>query len=428
MIGKFRAACFWLLLLAASVAGADAQTTDVVARADSLRNAREFAASVRLLDEHLRQHPTDTRADLMLAEVLYWQGDFSSAARHFSHILRTEPGNAAARRQLEEIRAVSSPWLRMRADASKDNQPIKRLDGDVDAGFFLTPLWSLGVRVAPQHAVSGDTTLNQMNARGVLKGYLVAPHVDVELSTGTASWRAAVRGVNRSGSAFIGSGRMAILVARNLKAFASVDRAQYAATVASLAAPLTTTTPALGLRVDGRWLGEAAAQRTQYPDNNAVNTAYAWLLAPIAIEKEFTLHLGYAFSYQDANQSRYTVAGRYEPYFTPDQELEHSIAGSLVTWQKSGARLQLNGSYAVYGRRTTPSVIFGPGAPGKIGPRFIAFGVQHFHPYDIHAATSLPLQKNIALTIDAERIRTSFYQNTRAGAQISIRFARRPIS
>lgn len=425
-MSRTRTAWIALIIAAAPVTTAVAQNPDIVARADSLRNARMFAASARLLEDHLRQHPTDRRADLMLAEVRYWQGDFSRAARGFSHILGAEPGNTAARRQLEEIRAATSPWLRVRLDATDDNQPIKRLDGEVDAGVFATPLWSVGARVMPQHAVSGDTTLNQINARAVLKGYLAAAHVDVELSAGTAYWRSKLRNANTSGSALIGGGRLALLVARNLKLFASVDRSQYTATVASLVSPITTTTPALGLRLEGRWLGEAAAQRTVYPDDNGVTTSYAWLLAPIATGQGSSAHLGYAFSYQDADESRYTTAGRYEPYFTPEQETQHSIAGSLATWQKGGARLQVNGAYAVFGRRTTPSVVTGSVGPGRSPPRAVGFTIQTFHPYDVHAAASLPLHKNVGLTIDAERIKTSFYQNTRVGAQMSVRFVRRP--
>lgn len=415
-------------MLLATGAAAQAQTADVVSRADSLRNAGAFAASAQLLAGHLRTYPTDTRAELMLAEVLYWQGDYSAAARHFRHLLAVNPQNAAARRQLDEIRAASSPWLRMRADVNSDNQPVKRFDGDIDAGFFINPLWSIGLRAAPQHATSGDTTLNELNARGVLKGYVPSAHLDVELSAGTAQWRSARAGTTVKGLAFIGSARFAVPVARNLKLFASVNRLPYTSTIASLAAPITTTMPAIGLQLSGRWLGEAAAQRTSYPDNNAVITTYAWLLAPIVLQQRYTLHLGYALSYQDSKESRYTTAARYDPYFTPENEMQHQAAGSFVTWNKSGTRLQVNGSYAFYGKRTTPSVTTVSNGNGKPVTKVVAFSDQTFHPYDVHAAASFPLNQNVSFTFDAERIRTSFYQDTRVGAQAAIHFAHRPAS
>jgi hypothetical protein len=310
--------------------------------------------------------------------------------------------------------------------AIRDNQPIDRREAHAEAGFFVTPLWSLAARMSPAQIASTVTTLRRVQFQTTMKGYLAAARTGVEASAGFTPWEAERQGVETGGSALIGAGRLSIGMSPKVKLVFALDRSLYTATVASLVSPFVTTTPSAGVRLEASWLGEASVQRTMYPDDNSVATTYAWLLAPLAIQSRLTVHAGYAFSFQDARETRFTRAGIYDPYFTPMQEVQHSVAGSLVTWRASGMRLQVNGSYAVYGQRQAPHFSQGPGGPGQGGPPAVVFDTQTFHPYDIHGAATLPLGSAAALTFDAEHVRTSFYHNTRAGAQLSIRFAQKP--
>lgn len=394
------------------VPAAFGQETDVIARANALRNAGAFDSAVVLLQAAHERVPADHRIEFMLGETLYWLGDFTRAADHFRNVLRADPSNASARRQLLEIRTASAPWVRSRVTREDDSQPLDRTSGEFEAGFFMNPLWSLGMRAGLQQATGEGAQLRQIEGRAEVRGYLPRARIDLMVSGGVSAQESNPGFFDGYVGEPVGSAEIARRFGNGWRGAASFERAIYTATTASLTNPIPFTRPRVRLQFDRRgWLGEAAAYQESFPDVNRIMTAYAWLLAPVFTTPSALLQAGYAFSYQDSEESRFR-AGVYDPYFTPDREQQHSIAASFVTWHARGAKLQVNGSYAVFGRRGVPGVA--------------SSATETFHPYNVRAAATVPLGTTHAFTIEAERMKTAFYHNTRLAALISFRFAPRP--
>ncbi len=78
---------------------------------------------------------------------------------------------------------------------------------------------------------------------------------------------------------------------------------------------------------------------------NRVSTAYAWVLAPVVPSR---IRLGYSFSWADAQETRWT-RDRYEPYFTPNDEVVHSALAELSA-QAGRLSLKLNGTLGIWAR------------------------------------------------------------------------------
>jgi hypothetical protein len=96
---------------------------------------------------------------------------------------------------------------------------------------------------------------------------------------------------------------------------ARVERAPYLHTIASLDTPVMVQTLAGLLQLNQRgWTGEAAYQREDYPDNNATRTAYGWMMAPLARQQDALVQVGYAFSYSDADATRFALVSPTQPY------------------------------------------------------------------------------------------------------------------
>ena len=435
-----------VILLFVRLAPADAQGQDPIAQAELLRNAGHYAEAAELLRSFLRQQPDDARALVMLAETLYWQGDFSAARKYFRAVLQRDPNNAAARRQLDEIQAASAPWMRLQWELLDDNQPLVRNRFDLHAAAYINPLWSIGLRINPEWIDAEDATTSLVRVEGSLGGFLPGARTELELSAGATRWHSDDNpGVSSNAAEPTGRARIGVRAGSGLTISAIAERALYTATIASLAEPLPTTSLRLMTRLERNgWLGEAALQRESYPDDNAITTTYAWLLAPIVRTTTTQLHAGYAFSFQDAASSRFvavvpqrpgsggTLEGRYEPYFTPERELQHGVAASLAVSAGKGARFQVNGSYGAYARRAVPvlerGVDPGPGPPNRNPVIREQFKSETFHPFNVRAAGTLPLGRQATFTLEAERLRTSFYQQTRLSAFMSLRFVRRNIS
>ena len=121
-----------------------------IGRAAALRDRREFDAAIALLRSYVAEHPENAHAQFLLGETLYWVGDWSGAERHFRRAIEIDPAEPEARRQLEEIRQVTTPWISFDANYRKDDQPLRRSAAEIEAGLFLTPLQRLVFRADPQ--------------------------------------------------------------------------------------------------------------------------------------------------------------------------------------------------------------------------------------------------------------------------------------
>ncbi|HUP87987.1 MAG TPA: tetratricopeptide repeat protein [Longimicrobiales bacterium] len=345
-------------------------------KARELRDSGRYRESIQLLENYLRRAPADYNAELILAEAYYWSGDFSAASKHFRGVLSHDPNNAAAKRQLDEIRATMRPLYDLSVNYAHDNQPTDRTFATAGFRYFFRPALSARIQLTGEHATAGSVALDRIDP--------------------AISFKAGI--------------------AKGLFIEAAFERPRYSATILSLTKPVYATTTRLALQLDRKnWLGEAAVQHVGYDDDNTALTAYAWLLAPVMHSNDAIVQLGYAFGWNDAAESRFASTGRYDPYFTPENEMVHSVAASVSTWTKSGVRFQVNGSYGIKADRDAPAI------QGQGQNRTIRFTGESFQPYQAHAGVTFPLSRRASLTIDGEHTKTAFYKYNRAGVSTSFR-------
>jgi hypothetical protein len=448
-----RSACLLLVWLVCARHTAaqrpDGARTSNVQEAAQLRDRGQFAAAARLLEARLKVATHDTAAEEMLAQTYYWMGDYTRAVRHFEAVLRASPGATEARRQLEEIRTATAPWVRLRAEHATDNQPLQRTTGEGEVGVYVTPAWSFFLHALPERFTSGDTSLTLLRADAGVRGYVPEARFDIELRAGITRGSATsyLTTVPRRTKFvadtldFTGRARVALHAARGVIVSASIERGRYTYTVVSLVEPIMTTANRVAVAFDrSGWLGEAASQLELYPDDNSVRTGYAWLLMPLVRAPHALVQIGYGISYQDAEHTRFTwrnpirsnpanpatLVGWYDPYFTPSREIIHSATGSFAVWNARGVRMQLNGSYGAYATRNAPVALNVPDNTRFGSHPETRFVAEAFHPFDAHAGIQLPLARNLSLNVDAERSRNAFYQLTRISAAAYYRFAPRP--
>ena len=374
-------ACY-LLALCLLLAPLRLAAQDPVTRADSLRNAGKFSAAVALLRTHVQANPGDTRAQAMLAETLTWL-------------------------------QATSPWLRFEAGLFTDNQPIDRFTAGAETGYYLKPQWPW--RLSAQHeraeADLFDATLLRLQSS--ISGYVTPLHTELTFTAG------AIRStfLERSKTHGVGALRAAVRIGGGLKAGGEVERALYTATVASLGDPVLFTRGRGLLQLErAGWYGEAALGGDRFSDDNTITTAYAWLVATLVARTRASVHAGYAFSFQDARETRFMAdlarlrGTIYSPYFTPENEVQHSVAGAVALG--GATRLTVNGSYAVHATRDAP----------YLAGRNVAFRSETFHPYSVTATMVVPLTRRLSLTPEFETMRTAFYRASRARAALQIKF------
>jgi Tfp pilus assembly protein PilF len=355
------------------------------------------------------------RAATLLGTLRYWQGDLSGAARSFKVAIDADSASAGAIRQLAEIRAVAAPWIAVGASGKHDDQPLDGFGGEVEGGWYADPSLALSARVRPMYFTYNNTeSATIVAADAGFSHYSFAARLETRLSAGAASKMG-----DESWTEWIARGSMKLRFKGPVYIEARGERGPYLATLSSLEQLVTSAAGAVALGVEHPrgWLGETAFRVERFEDDNTVRSVHAWLLAPVYRNEESSVSVGYAFGFQDADESRF--AGQYVPYYTPGNIVSHSAVGSMRIRVSPKANMTIRGSHAVFAREDAPVVPFTPGAgqPGNL-----TFDRRRFTPWDAHISLDGAVTRSLTLSASVDAMKTAFYQATTAGVRATYRF------
>lgn len=431
----------------------------------------ERAEARALYDEALVRHPNDTAVRLdygrMLVELLdargartlltplttdgsargraatllglldYWSGNLAGAVRWFSTALHADSTQPDARRYRREIAILTAPWFRVMISGRRDNQPMRQSGAEVEAGWFPVPDWSLAARVAPSRFPTGaPTTRDALDLTALTHGVVPALRLTIDGEGGVhhRSWGRASDWTGRAAAMLRVGGPWSLGVA--------AQRAPYLHTTRSLDSAVVTASLTGTLRLDtpGGWLGEAALGRQRFPDHNAIRTAHVWLLAPLVRGSRGILQAGYAFSMQDADETRFTLIdttpvfppgpattprrGRYDPYFTPADLEAHAVVASLVVRPSAATALRVNGAYGLRARDRAPVFMEVATVPPQGTTVVLSSYDRRFSPWDARASFEVGSAGGAAIRITAAHNRTVYYSASSLEVAVVMRMAR----
>jgi len=347
--------------------------------------------------------------------MFYWEGDLARAATRFRMALAADPDATEARRQLDEIRTVSAPWIAAGAGGLTDDQPLDRVQGEIEGGMFVNPLLSVAARVRPMW-FDADTagSAGVVAAEVEVSHYAPAARLETRLAAG---------GVNHSAGdgsrMWTGRAQLRFRLPNHFAIEARGERAPYLWTVASIRQPVMTETAALAAslnRPDG-WLGEAAVRMEQFPDHNRITSAYAWFLAPVLRAPQARLSIGYSAGSQDSRETRFN--GRYDPYYTPENVISHSALVSVSLVPSPRSTISARGAWGFHATERAPRLFADPFWEGA---QYLVLEHRSFTPWDAHLALSSAVTNAMTLSASVDRMKTAFYTATSGSLRVSYRF------
>jgi tetratricopeptide (TPR) repeat protein len=377
-----------------------------------------------------RVPPAQTEATALLGTLAYWEGDLTTARRFFDEVLRAEPTHVEARRQFEEIRAASAPWVRVFSGLSHDDQPLDRLALGVEAGWFPTPLLPVSVRVEPTwYRLDDSTSRRILAADAAVSHFAPALRLETQLAGGMFQRSRRAEGTDWKGRAGVG-----VRLPRHVTLRVRAERAPYLYTLSSLDAPVIVRSgTALVHWQDPRgWLGEGAYQHQRFPDGNTIRTVYAWQLAPLVYRAMAELQAGYSFTTEHTDESRFVLAsptqpyppgdplfstaGRYAPYYTPSNLVSHSVIAAAALRPSDRATLRVGATYALRATEEAPAFVVSLGQVQR------TLTSRELSPWNARGSIDVMLSRDATLTATGEHGRTAFYEWSTAGLQITYRF------
>ena len=377
----------------------------------------------QLLEPLVGSRGSHGRAEAQLGIAAYWAGDLSTARRLLAAALAADSANSEARTALRQILAAGAPRLQVSTYALRDDQPLDRTGVRLTMKASPAPLLALSAHVEPtRFAIAAGNAVALLLAEGGV-GTRVAPlRAELDLVGGIVAretrsdWTGrAVAGIHPSPTILI-RGR--------------VERSQYLHTLASIHEPVAMQTVGATVEWSHRgWLAHAAVSRDRFADDNGISTGYVWMLAPVVRAPAGELHVGYAFTAQDADESRYEIVsgtappeGAHVPYHTPLDLRSHQVLGSFVL--RAGTRITLTGN-AGYGRAQDigERVVRRSAGPFQPPTYAIEREVRAFAPWNARTSVDARLNSLLSLTASIESMRTAFYRATTLRAGVTQTFS-----
>ena len=394
-----------------------------------LAETGEHARARELLTPLLGIPATRAEAETLMGMLAYWEGDLSGARKRFRDALQANPNQEEARRQLREILSSTAPWVRLSSSGWSDNQPVDWVAAGIEAGWFATPLTQFTARVQPTQYWANALTQTVGLAEIAVANYAPVAHLETELAAGAVRRSQGIDAWDWTGRAALG-----FRLPKHVTLRTRFERTPYFQTISSLTTPVmvNTVTALLHFGDVRGWLGEAAYQRQMYPDNNAVQIAYGWLLAPLVRRSAVEVQAGYAFADSNADSIRFVLAqpvqpflpsdprfdlaGVYSPYFTPIHQVVHSALASFTLGPAGKTNFRVDGSYGFHATDDAPFFAVSGGQTA------LSTYPRTFTPWNVRASLNVKLREGLTLEPNAEMGRTVFYSWVTAGLRLTYHF------
>lgn len=347
-------------VLAVVVAFAFAAAADDLRRAQELSWARQFAEAEAMYRRILAAEPDSQEARLGLARVVmwqgrygqaialfakldgieaiegrataqYWSGDLRAAARGFRRVLELDRNREFARQSLAEMASTAVPSQRITVACSTDDQPLHAIRGELAATFFsdVQTRWTASIG---RYAVDAERS-----ARGEYASVANETTVRALTLAGSLGIFTFPDGVRRP----IGSASV-----RRRSLTLRIERQPELASAPSLTTHAASTTTTLRWDHTRNWMAAAELSHRRYSDHNRGRAAVAYVLVPTR-KNDWTFWSGASVAWRDTDESRFNLAGRYDPYWTPDDLREARAV--LAVERKVGrgsVKLHADGGYA----------------------------------------------------------------------------------
>lgn len=394
----------------------------------------KYGESRKLARSLLKNTPGEADTQEIAATAAYWSGDFRSAEREFSRIVRLHPERSESRKNLLEIRSAARPQLKVETGITFDSQPYRILRTSAEGSFFSDPLtrWD---------ATMGTYTMDPVRGRADS----VAPFAGLGGEITIPSLSLVVRprlGLIRfpdGESRTIGSLSGTLRTSRHSRLTLEGQRRELLAVREGTDDHLTVDSFGIGFQLEPRasWVGNVRAESLEYSDGNRGESASGYILAPVAKVRAARLSAGFSVAWRDTDETRFRVEsirarpvanffayhydGVYDPYHTPQSLTEARLLMSLEM-TRAATTVRIRGDLGIArDRATTFGPPIGPRPVPNIAPYPVTFE-REFHPWRLAVEARRPIARNFEIQASYERSLTSEYRAHTAYATLVRRF------
>lgn len=320
------------------------------------------------LTEYLQVDPENAEVQILLGKIAYWQGARpKKSLQHYYTAQHHSPTNHEIIEGILEVRQNTSPYLKISSSRYSDSQPLESLLTTVETGFYQSTWFQ------PSFQFQNRAFGNDLNAQHLQFSNKTA----VLKSKTTVSMRVGVFKNNwENQPAYTAGVDVKQILPRNYELSGGIDRTPYLYTLASLSSNVMQTNyiTSIGRETGNKLKSKVIYQQQQFDDSNYVQWFSLWGLYPIVSSQVIQFDMGYAFLFANSKENRFVLEnqvddaltpivpgnrypGVFDPYFTPQNQLIHSLLAKLDLKLGSKVSLTFNNNIGVYATIDNPNFV-----------------------------------------------------------------------
>ena len=395
----------------------------------------DLSNSKYLIEEYFRKNPDDIEAPILLATIEYWNGKSTrKALRFLAPVFARYPANPRALSLRDEIHRVSAPWIKIKPEYYTDSQPFRVSVLSAESGWYGSSLFQPSIQI--QHRNLDDGYVNHQaesfqfsNKSALLK---LKSEVIVKGGLFNSQWT--------GNQYWMGSFELNKKLSKSLIFSGSIDHSPYLFTVNSLRTNVFQTNygAALNLENFDGWSGKLVSNLLHFDDNNQVQSFSAWALAPIVKSSFIKLNLGYAYHTATSQTNRfvatktideivsgyyqgYTVAGFYDPYYTPQNLTIHSVLGNVSIQVAKSLSLECKSNVGLYAVSDNPYLFLNLDNRARL-VLDKGYSQMNYHPWEVKGKINWIISNAVSLDAEYTYRKTLFFDSKLVTIGLMINF------
>jgi len=367
-----------------------------------------------------------SESHLMLSYIKFWDMELDKSRYHVDQILKINPSDKLALEQKKAIDQISAPYIKLDLKYLDDDQPLSSFSEKVEFGMTRSRALNFAFYLKNYNF----DTHNQVIMANFKNTFIISDvNLYVSISAGVSRYF-------KDKYDWLGEIEFKHKITDNLHAGVGLNRQPYLYTKQSTYTTFSENNFYGMINYDDPKLFSASFlyQYKFFEGDNHINILGAWAMTKFFKLGFLQARAGYAVSYSDTKESTYVpndpieshpegenILGHYDLYFTPDNEIAHSVLGALRFNITPKLSVDTFGSYGFYARNDSPLLFI----TEDLGDKYIIMRTSYkhkYHPYNLKANLNYMFSDRFNIGIYYEHLKNSFYQQDKAGMQLFYKF------
>jgi tetratricopeptide (TPR) repeat protein len=368
-----------------------------------------------------------------LAKFYYWQGAYDKAdatlqkAKWFKNDGETNSLQS-------QINNAKTHFVTGGFSVFSDDQPLTILSPHLALNYYLNEAITVGAELELPLYSLPKKQYTGLNLRPFVQFNIFSIATKVKIAAGYDK-------LPNNESVIDGKLSLSKYVMKNLNAEASFEYSPYLHTLSALDDNLMQWHNNLALIWDDKdgLTGKLSFDQFSFSSlNNGYYAASAWALSPKYWLDPVVLRAGLGINYSDATQNTFTadesletikanytegqkIAGHYEPFFSPSQQLITSVIVSAQSQVSDNLTLAIDGNFGVFATTQNPYLFLNKDESNR---DFIdrEFAQINYFPVTAKISADYLLSNSIALKAQYTFQSTNYYQSHLAGIMALYKF------